>query len=95
MKKEVARESREITDKLALNLEAAFMSAAVECGFFGGPKVARRYYDAIVANLDKMLQYYDMDEDDATFILLHDLKKRGIDLEAWNKETKKKMVFKV
>jgi hypothetical protein len=95
MKKEVAREARETTALLELNLEAAVIDAGLQCGYYKGPKGARRFYETIVANLDKMLQRYDMDEDDATYLLLRDLKQQGIDLEAWHKESKKQLVFKV
>lgn len=94
MKKEVAREVRDLNDQLALNLEAVFMDAGLQCGYYKGPKGARRFYDAIVANMDKMLQHYEMDEDDATFILLRDLEKHGIDLKAWNRENKKQLTIK-
>ena len=55
----------------------------VHLGF--GPKRLRRFYEAFSAEHDRLIQHYEM-PDDYTWLCKEQLKKIGVDVEAWNRE---------
>ena len=52
-----------------------------------GPKRLRRFYDAMSEEHDKLVEYYQMPED-YPYLCVRELKKLGVDIEAWNRESK-------
>ena len=52
-----------------------------------GKKRLREFYEAYSKELTKLTEYYEMPEDDA-FLARIKLKEIGVDIEAWNNETR-------
>ena len=50
-----------------------------------GKKRLRKFYNALSAEHDRLIQHYQM-PDDYTWICKEMLKRIGVDVEAWNKE---------
>lgn len=90
---EAARQMRAITDKLALELDATILWAAHE-KWGKGKKSLREFYDFVAESREELVRLYEM-HNDAEFILLRKLKEIGVDLEAWNKEPRKHLVFHI
>ena len=90
-KREVARQVKQLTETVSLELEAVFMWAAHE-KWKKGKKSLRDYYDFVADCIDALNKHYEMDEDGQKFILLYKLKEIGVDLEAWSKERSRKHV---
>lgn len=93
LKAEVARQSREISDKFALEIDATILwSLHEKFGF--GPERCKRFYDSVAESRENLLKKYEM-QDDSEFILIYKLKEAGIDLRKWAEEQKKHVVIHV
>lgn len=90
---EVARQSREISDRFALELDATILWALHEKFGFGA-KRCRRFYDCVYEVRENLLKKYEM-QDDCEFILIYKLKEYGIDLKKWSEEQKNHVVIHV
>ncbi|MCM1524031.1 MAG: hypothetical protein NC120_06195, partial [Ruminococcus sp.] len=58
-----------------------------EFGF--GKKRLRKFFDRFSVSLDKLIQWYEMDGSDRTWLCSYKLKGIGVDVEEWNGERKK------
>jgi hypothetical protein len=90
---EVARQTRKITDRFALELDATILWAAHE-KWGKGKKSLREFYDFVTDCREQVLKRYEM-EDDAEFILLYKLREIGVDLKAWSEEKRNHLVFHI
>ncbi len=98
LKYEVTRQAREISEKLALDLEAAFLySVRVVSEKHNRPwgkDMLRELYDTTAVAIDDVVNEFEM-RGDATYVLLRELLKIGVDVEAWSKEPRKQLVFRI
>lgn len=51
-----------------------------------GPKKLKRFYNDFAPAIEALVNRYEMDESDDTWLCTHKLKEYGIDLEQWEKE---------
>ena len=58
----------------------------VHLGF--GKKRLRRFYEAFSKVHEMLIAHYEMPEEDGTWLADRELKKIGVDVAAWNKESK-------
>jgi hypothetical protein len=93
-KKEIARQVKELSETVSLELEAVFMWAAHE-KWRKGKKSLREYYDFVADCIDALVEHYEVGEDGQKFILLYKLKEIGVDLEAWGKERRKRVTIRI
>lgn len=47
----------------------------------------KSFYQGFNVELNKLLKHYEMDDDDAPWLCTYELKKEGIDIEQWRRET--------
>ena len=57
----------------------------VQLGF--GPKRLHRFWEQFVPALEELIRHYEM-PDDGPWLCMQELKKAGVDVEAWNRERK-------
>ena len=81
---ELDRQIAEFDRRNQINVEACILWALHELLGFG-PKRLRRFYFGFVKYYSALLEYYDMDDDNA-FLALRALHAHGIDVEAWHRE---------
>lgn len=93
-KREIARQVKQLSETVSLELEAIFMWAAHE-KWGKGKKSLREYYDFVADCIDALVEHYEMDGDGQKFILLYKLKEIGVDLEAWHKEKRKHVTIRI
>ena len=84
MNETIKIKSIELTEKLGNNMDASALYA-LHRAFGFGKKRLRRFYDAFIEERKKLTEYYEMDGD-ADYLCKVQLKKIGVDIEAWNKE---------
>lgn len=46
----------------------------------------KRFYDEFTPELDRLIDAYEMGDEDAAWLCTQELKKEGFDIEAWHKE---------
>ena len=84
MDMEINRQIVEADRRYADDIDAMVLyTLHVHLGF--GKKRLRKFYDALSAEHDRLIQYYQM-PDDYTWLCKEMLKRIGVDVEAWNKE---------
>lgn len=84
MELEINRQIIEADRKYVNDIDAMVLyTLHVHLGF--GAKRLRRFYEAFSAEHDRLIQYYQM-PDDYTWLCREMLKRRGVDVEAWNRE---------
>lgn len=84
MDMEINRQIIEADKRYTDDIDAMVLyTLAVHLGF--GPKRLRRFYEAFAAEHDRLIQHYEM-PDDYTWLCKEQLKKIGVDVEAWNRE---------
>ena len=84
MDMEINRQIIEADRRYTDDIDAMVLyTLAVHLGF--GPKRLRRFYEAFAAEHDRLIQHYEM-PDDYTWLCKEQLKKIGVDVEAWNRE---------
>lgn len=91
MEMEINRQIIEADKRYTDDIDAMVLyTLAVHLGF--GPKRLRRFYEAFAAEHDRLIQHYEM-PDDYTWLCKEELKKIGVDVEAWNREREVFMTF--
>ncbi len=84
MDMEINRQIIEADRRYTDDIDAMVLyTLAVHLSF--GPKRLRRFYEAFAAEHDRLIQHYEM-PDDYTWLCKEQLKKIGVDVEAWNRE---------
>lgn len=84
MDMEINRQIIEADKRYTDDIDAMILyTLAVHLGF--GPKRLRRFYEAVAAEHDRLIRHYEM-PDDYTWLCKEELKKIGVDVEAWNRE---------
>ena len=86
MELEINRQIAEADKRYIDDIDAMVLyTLRVYLGF--GPKRLRKFWDALSAEHDRLIQHYQM-PDDYTWLCKEMLKRIGVDVEAWNKERK-------
>lgn len=81
--------SIELSEKLGNNMDASALWA-LHRTFGFGKKRLRRFYDAFIEERKKLSEHYEMaGEED--YLCRVQLKKIGVDIEAWNKELERRL----
>lgn len=84
---EIQRQLAEYDRKHLAEIDAAILWALHD-QFGFGPNRLRKYYDAFHACVDDLLKRYEMDAGDDVWICTEMLKRIGVDVEVWHKETR-------
>lgn len=83
---EINKEIRLRSEQYANDVDAAILYQLREqLGF--GKKRLRKFYDGWKATHNNLLEHYEMDKDDSTWLFMKKLKDIGADVEEWNKES--------
>ena len=84
MNMEINRQIVEADRRYTDDIDAMVLyTLRVHLGF--GKKRLRKFYEAFSAEHDRLIQYYQMPDDD-TWLCKEMLKRIGVDVEAWKKE---------
>lgn len=84
MELEINRQIAEADKRYIDDIDAMVLyTLSVYLGF--GPKRLRKFWDALSAEHDRLIQHYQM-PDDYTWLCKEMLKRIGVDVEAWNRE---------
>lgn len=82
---EINKEIRRRSEQYADDIDAAILyQLHAQLGF--GKERLRKFYDGWKAAHDNLLNHYEMDGSDSTWLFMQKLKDIGVDVEAWNKE---------
>ena len=82
---EIVKEIRQRSEQYANDIDAAILyQLHVQLGF--GKDRLRKFYDGWKAAHDNLLNHYEMDKEDSTWLFMQKLKDIGVDVEAWNAE---------
>ena len=85
MDMEIKRQLAEMDKKNMEEVDAAVLYVLMtEFGF--GEKRLRRFHDAFGEQITLLVNRYQMDSDDDVWLCTEMLKRRGIDINQWNKE---------
>lgn len=84
---EIQRELAEYDRKHLAEMDAMILWVLHE-QFGFGPKRLRRYYNGFHAAVGGLLERYEMGQDDDVWLCTQMLKRIGVDIEAWHKETR-------
>ena len=85
MNLEIHRQFIEASKHYTIDLDAMVLyTLNVRFGF--GKKRLREFYDALSAGHDRLIQYYQMSDDDCAWFYREMLNRIGVDIEAWNRE---------
>lgn len=82
---EAKRALAEHTREYELEIEAMFIRELRRATGWGAVRL-RRFYDGFSTSLDELINRYDMDDKDAAWLCLRELKQEGFDIEQWHKE---------
>lgn len=86
---EVDRQARayyaEFARKHEIEVEAIVMRQLKRLTGWGETRL-KRFYDDFTPELDKLVEYYEMGDDDAAWLCTRELLAEGIDIEKWHKE---------
>lgn len=85
MKAEIRKELAEHDRQHALEIDAIVLWVLHETFGFGEKRL-KQYFDEFGKQLDKLREYYVMDEEDEAWLCSYKLKQAGIDLETWERE---------
>lgn len=91
---EARRQLAEYTRKHELEIEALVIWQLRQITGWGETRL-KRFYDEFDIALDKMIEYYEMGEDDAQWLCTKKLKDEGIDLETWRREKYPNLKYEV
>ena len=87
MEIEVNRQIVEADRRYADDIDAMILyTLSIHLGF--GPQRLRRFWEALSAEHDRLVQHYEM-PDDFPWLCKAKLKEMGVDVEAWNNERRK------
>lgn len=82
---EVSRQLAEYTRKHILEVEAIVLWFVRRYMKWGETRL-KRFYGALDAELNKLIDRYEMGTEDAQWLCTRDLKQEGFDIEAWHRE---------
>jgi hypothetical protein len=83
---EINKEIRRRSEQYANDVDSAILyQLRVQLGF--GKKRLRKFYDGWKAAHDNLLEHYEMDKEDSSWLFMKKLKDIGVDVEEWNKES--------
>lgn len=68
-----------------LEMEATFIRQLRRFTGWGATKLKRFYMD-FSPTMKELVDHYEMSENDAPWLCMHELKAEGIDIEAWHRE---------
>lgn len=89
MKMEIQRQLAEMDKKNKEEVDATVLYILMtEFGF--GKKRLRRFHDTFDEQITALVNRYEMDSDDDVWLCTEMLKRRGIDINQWNKELESK-----
>lgn len=87
MNMEIRRQLAEYDRKHLVEIDAIILWALHE-QFGFGPKRLRKYYDAFHDSVDRLVNWYELDNTDDEWLCTQMLKRIDVDIEAWHTETK-------
>ncbi len=90
MRQEIGRQLVEMNEKFQRSYDATVLYALHISGGYGKKRL-RRFYDAYVAEISKMKEFYETD-DIAGWLCEKRLKAIGVDLEEWEKENEQSLL---
>ena len=86
LKREIRAQMDRVDENYYLDLSAAVLWV-LHIAFGFGPKRLRRFFDAFTDLHKKLRGHYELeDSDNGVWIVRMELKKIGVDVEAWEKE---------
>ena len=89
MDMEIKRQLAEMDKKNMEEVDAVVLYVLMtEFGF--GEKRLRRFHDTFCEQITALVNRYEMDSDDDVWLCTEMLKRRGIDINQWNKELESK-----
>ena len=89
MNMEIRRQLAEMDKKNMEEVDATVLYVLMtEFGF--GEKRLRRFHDAFCEQITELVNRYQMDSNDEIWLCTEMLKRRGIDINQWNKELESK-----
>ena len=85
LEKECLRQEAEYTRKYEVEIEALVLyQLHNRLGF--GEKRLKEFYDNFNADLDALINYYELGDADKAWLTTKKLKDKGFDIEQWHKE---------
>jgi hypothetical protein len=85
MNAEIARQLAEFTRKYEIEIESIFLRELMAKYGFGEVRL-KRAFDDFSNDLDEMIQYYELGEEDKMWLATKQLKDKGIDVGQWHRE---------
>ena len=85
MKAEIRKELAEHDRKHAYEIDAIVLWVLMDVFGFGEKRL-KRYFDEFGKQLNKLIEYYEMNEEDEAWLCSYKLKQAGIDLDKWEAE---------
>lgn len=85
IKEEIRKQLAEHDRQHAYEIDAIVLWTLQETFGFGEKRL-KKYFDAFGENLKRLIDYYEMGEEDESWLCSYKLKQAGIDLDAWEKE---------
>ena len=85
MKAEIRRELAEHDRKHAYEIDAIVLWVLMDVFGFGEKRL-KRYFDEFGKQLNALIKYYEMNEEDEAWLCSDKLKQAGIDLDKWEAE---------
>lgn len=83
---EINKEIRLRSEQYANDVDATILYQLREqLGF--GKKRLRKFYDGWKTAHNNLLEHYEMDKEDSSWLFMKKLKDIGVDVEEWNKES--------
>ena len=86
---EIQRQTAEFDDKNARELDALILWRLHETFGFGEKRL-KKFYDGFNDDIHELVKRLQLEEGDDIWLATELLKRRGIDIEAWDKERKNK-----
>lgn len=87
MNLEIQRQLAEYDRKHLIEMDALILWVLHE-RFGFGPKRLRQYYDAFRGSINELVDRYQMDTEDDIWLCTQMLKRIGVDVEEWHKESR-------
>lgn len=84
---EIQRQLAEYDRKHLVEIDAMILWVLHD-RFGFGPKRLRQYYDAFRKGINDLVERYQMDKDDDIWLCTQMLKRIGVDVEEWHKESR-------
>ena len=86
---EIKRQLAEYDRKHAIEMDALILWI-LHTKFNFGPKRLREFYDSFANEIKELVDRYELEDSDDIWLCTFKLKDKGIDLEAWHRETEVK-----